>query len=374
MQTTSWQLFRFAYVFLYSQSAIFLVPNLIASSGYQGWIAVLGGFALSVAVLWCTYSVGKLGKDKPWYMFGQQVVGKWMHKGFLFLVFGWLIYYAALELENFSKFFGSIYMRETPGWAIVLIVAAAVLYTSRLGFTTLVYMSEGIFLITVPVIAILVGLFFPQADFRMLPALIHYHNPGLAFRDSVTVAAWLAEWVTFLYIAPDFKFERKVFRNLFWAEILTAVSLLLGWLFILLNFRPYLGGQVEYPYMELIRGTSKAGMTGNMDSIFIAIWAASMFIHNSFLIYAASKTARQLFGLKKIKGVTPFVLGLAVLIACLYARNPVVFAEHYNSIWLAHLWIGLESIPAIYYAVSLLRWKKFWGSGVKAKQQASEGS
>ncbi|GGA47533.1 GerAB/ArcD/ProY family transporter [Paenibacillus physcomitrellae] len=361
MRTTSWQLFRFAYIYLYTQSAIFLVPTLIESSGYQGWIAILGGFALSVVILWCTYCVGKLGKDTPWYIFGQQVVGKWVHKLFLFLVFAWLIYYAALELENFSKFFGSIYMRVTPAWAIIFIVAAAVLYTSRLGFTTIVYMAEGVFLITALVIAILVGLFFPEADFRMLPALIHYHNPGLAVKDSITVAAWLAEWLTFLYISPDFTFDRKVFRNLLLAEVLTLVALILGWLFILLNFRPYLGGEVEYPYMELIRGTAQAGMTGNLDSLFIAIWSISMFIHNSFLIYAASKSARQLFGLKKLKGVTPAVLGIAVTIAILYSRNPAIFSAHYNSTWLAHIWIGFESIPAVYYGVSLLRRKKLSG-------------
>lgn len=47
----------------------------------------------------------------------------------------------------------------------------------------------------------------------MLPAFIHYHDPGIAMKDSIVVMSWFGEWIVLLFVAPDLKIEAKMLKD-----------------------------------------------------------------------------------------------------------------------------------------------------------------
>lgn len=55
MTTTKWQMFRFTVVYLTSQSSMFLIPGLLSTSGYQGWIAIIAGCAMGMIPLFLLF-------------------------------------------------------------------------------------------------------------------------------------------------------------------------------------------------------------------------------------------------------------------------------------------------------------------------------
>ncbi|KUP23040.1 GerAB/ArcD/ProY family transporter [Paenibacillus sp. DMB5] len=351
MRTTNWQMFRFSLVYFNSQTSIFLIPIIITGSGYQGWISVLIGSALSVILLFFMIKVGKLKAGQGWVQFGDQYMGKWGHRLMVFILLCWSVYYASLDIENFVLFFGSNYMRGTPPLLIQLVLGIVIAYTAAKGLATIVYMADGVFLLLIVTTFFSLYLFLPNANFQMLPAFIHYFDPGITIRDAYAVTSWFAEWVVFLFVAPELKINNNMLKKVLLAELVLTVLVVAGWALTMLNFGPHLGKDLQYPYLDMVRSSSHDDILGNLDPILIGIWSASMFIHSSFLIYAASKCALYLTKQKGKKLMVPGLTLCSVLIAYLYSRNITRYHEDFNSYVVAAIWLAVECIP-VYYAMT----------------------
>lgn len=357
MRTTNWQIARFSLVYYTSQTVIILIPIIIAQSGYQGWISVVLGSIGSMILLFFTIQVGKLRADRAWVDFGQEFMGKWVHRLLVFVLLSWCVYYASYDIENFVLFFGSNYMRGTPALFIQLVVGAVILYTASQGFSTIVYMADGIFLLLIATVLFSVYLFFPNAEFEMLPAFIHYHEPKLIFHDTVRVISFLAEWVVFLFMAPELKINNNMLKRLLVSEIVLTFCMLVGWLLTMLNFGPHLGKNLLYPFLDMVRSSSHDDILGNLDPFLIGIWSCSMFIHSSFLIYVAYKCALSLTKQKGKKYMLPFLVGCSVCIAYMYSRSITRYYRDFSSYITVLLWLSVECIPVYYYIAAFIRSK-----------------
>ncbi|MBW4080796.1 GerAB/ArcD/ProY family transporter [Paenibacillus sp. S150] len=357
MHTSKWQLFRFSLVYFSSQTTIFLIPVLVESSGYQGWIALIGGGILSLFILFFTMQVGRLKPEQGWIDFGKEIMGKWVHRLMVLLLLCWCIYYASYDIENFVLFFGSNYMRGTPPIFIQIVIGLVIMYTATLGVSTIIYMAEGIFLIFFAALLFSAYLFLPYAEFAMLPAFLHYHDPGTAFKDSISVASWFAEWVVFLFVAPELKIGTKMLKRLAASAVCLLFVVLLGWMLTMLNFGPHLGKELHYPFLEMIRSSSHHNILGNLDPILIGIWSASMFIHGAFLIYIACKCALHLTKQKGKKFMSPFLTACSMTIAYLYSRNITSYLHDFSSDLVIYLWLVVECIPVYYFIAATLRVK-----------------
>lgn len=357
MRTSKWQMTRFSIVYLGSQSTMFLIPGLIESSSYQGWIGLILGGLLGLISLYFTIQVGKLRPDKNWVDFGAEIMGKWLHRAMVILLMSWCIYYASYDIENFVLFFGANYLRGTPPLFIQIVIGLVIMYTAHLGFASIVYMSEGIALIFIFSTILSVYLFIQHADFSMLPAFIHYHDPHIIFKDSITVMSWLGEWVVFLFVAPELKISNKMLKRFSVAGIVLIMIMLLGWTMTMLNFGAYLGKELQYPYLQLVRSSSSDDLLGNSDPLLIGIWSSSMFIHSSFLIYVAYKCALYLTKQKAKKVMIPILTLCSITIAYLYSNNVAKYNHDYYAFRTVVFWLIVEFIPMYYYIVAMIRMK-----------------
>ena len=358
MRTTNWQMFRFIIVFFSSQTTIFLIPALIGSSSYQGWIAIITGSVLSLILLWFTIYVGKLHPNQAWVHFGKNIVGKWVHKFILLLLLCWCVYNVSFDIENFVLFFGSNYLRGTPPIVIQLIIALVIMYTAKLGFSSIAYMADGIFLIYCLTILILFILFIPNADFNMLPAFIHYHEPEIALKDSIVVMAWFGEWVVLLFIAPDLKIEAKMLKKLVLANLFVLVTVLIGWMLIMMSFGPHFGQELQFPFLEMLRSSKLDNLLGNTDPLLIGLWSSSMFIHSAFLIYIASKCISNLTNNRGQKLHIPLLTVASMVIAFLYSKNISQYYKQYYGFSTIIIWLIIESIPVFYGIIAFIRNRK----------------
>lgn len=185
----------------------------------------------------------------------------------------------------------------------------------------------------------------------MLPAFIHYHDPGIALKDSIVVMSWFGEWIVLLFVVPDLKLEAKMLKRLVLTGIFVLVTVLIGWSLTMMSFGPHLGQELQYPFLELVRSAKQDNLLGNSDPLLIGIWSSSMFIHSSFLIYVASRCVSGLFNTKARKMYIPFLTIASITIAFLYSRHIGSYYKHYNSYAIVVIWLIVESIP-IYYAIT----------------------
>ncbi|MFE0557386.1 GerAB/ArcD/ProY family transporter [Paenibacillus sp. NPDC058910] len=357
MRNTPWQLFRFGFVYLNAIPTGFLISPLLWNSAYLGWAAILGGYVMSLIFLWFTVKLALWDPQKPWIDFGSKLVSNWIHIPIVALVFFWSINYIGMDIESFTLFFDTNYMRETPQWFVLLIVGLVVMITTRWGMETMIYISDGLFLVIVIAIVSMNMFFFKEAHFDMMIAMVRHHNYESAVKDALFCLSFFAEWIIFLFLAPYIQFNRKSFRNLAAAGILVTIGILLQWASALLNFGPYLGREMQYPLVELMRAAS--GFLANADPLIIGLWSSSMFFHSAFLIHVSVSCLAKLFNLKQMDGpLIAIVGGTAIVIAYQYSQNPIRFLQDFNSFEMVMFFILIELIPVFYWIASLFRKRK----------------
>ncbi|MBP2001479.1 spore germination protein KB [Paenibacillus shirakamiensis] len=334
----------------------FLVTPLITSSGYQGWIALLTAAAINVLLIYCTVRIGRLAPQESWIQFGERIMGKWLHRSVLLLIALWTIYYISLDIEQFTLFYGTVYMKGTPPWFIQLMLGFAIALTARWGFATMIYLSDTLFILLLTGLFFLALMFSRDANFHMLPALLTHHKLDIAARDTLSSISWFGEWFIFLFLAPELTCGKKTLRNLMLANLVVVAGVFIPWLLTLLNFGPYYGGRVQYPILELIRSSSYSGILGNADPLVIGMWLTSMFIHDAFLLYVGTLCLSRVLNFKSGPHVFISLLGgLATILAFQYSRNSTVFQQNINSMAIILFWAIIDCIPIYYILVALFR-------------------
>lgn len=358
MKTTPWQTFRFAFLYLNSQPSTYLITTLISNSSYLGWLAILFGSILSFLILWCTVRVGMWNPEKPWLDFGEELVSKWIHVLILLLLSYWAVSYAAVDIESFTLFYGSNYMENTPQWFIQAILGIVIIITARWGFRTIVYLSDGLFLLTIIVLVLTISSFVKDADPHMLTGFFSPHGYDSLSVDTLTVLSYLGEWGVFLFIAPYLKIGWRTMRNLFCAGLLVILAVTLQWALTFLNYGPHLGKLLQYPLIELLR-SSVTGIMGNTDPLIIGLWSSSMFIHSAFLIHVASLCLAKVFRTPNLQKTFVTLLGgTATVAAFQFSRDPILYQIQVNSLPVVLFWIIVECIPVYYWIVTLFHSKK----------------
>lgn len=358
MKKTPWQTFRFAFIYLNSQPTAYLITILISSSSYLGWIAILSGSVLSFLILWCTIRLGMWDPERPWLDFGEELVGKWIHSLVLLLLSFYAVTFAAVDIESFTLFYGSNYMRETPQWFIQIILGVVIIITARWGFKTLVYLSDGLFFFTVAALVLTISSFAKDADLHMLTGFVTHHNYGTLAKDTIIVLSYFGEWIMFLFIAPYIQIGWRTMRNLFCAGLLVTLAVALQWVLTFLNFGPHLGKMLQFPLIELLR-SSITGLLGNSDPLIIGLWSSSMFIHSAFLIHVAARCFAKVIRTQRMQLTLVTLLGgCATVIAYQFSRDPTLYQQNISELSVTVFWVSVECIPVFYWIVTLFRHKK----------------
>ncbi|NMO95979.1 GerAB/ArcD/ProY family transporter [Paenibacillus lemnae] len=353
MRQSPWQLFRFAFIYLNSQPTAYLIPPLLAGAGYLGWISIIGAMICSLLLLYCTVRLGMADPETSWLYFGERIVGKWPHTLVLILIVFWIITYVAVDIESFTLFYGSNYMRATPQWVIQIVLGFVIIITARWGIVPLIYMADGLFFLTIFSIVLTLASFSKDAHYDWLPGMITHHNFGSVWKQILFSLSFVGEWIVFLFLAPLIKINRQAFRNLACSVMLITLAVVIEWGLTLLNFGLELARILQYPLVELIR-SSITGLLGNSDPIIIGLWATSMFIHSSFLLQIGAHIMAKLLnvhGLEMEKPLITLLGGSASISAYQLGLNPALYQKQFSSFAAVLFWIVIALIPVVYLII-----------------------
>ncbi|WP_235941301.1 GerAB/ArcD/ProY family transporter [Paenibacillus puerhi] len=368
MNISAWQIGRFAFVYIFSEPIAFLIQRLFKLSGYQGWQAVIGGFLLSLILLYFTVKLGKIQPDKGWIDFGEDIVGRWPHRLVVLLVMGFALCLVGVEVENFTIFIRSMYMPELPVEMAVFLTLICIALTSRYGLLTIVYMSEGIFFLQMLAIFLMGPIMLGETDKDILISMLTHHDVNRMMVDSIQTLPWFSEWIVFLFLAPLVSFKAPVGRALMIAGGLVVVIIVVFWMLTLMNFGPYVASDLRYPLLEKIRFSKQGGFLGNLDPLLIAIWSTTSFMRSAFLLYVSSVCLTKLTGLPDRRTAVFLLGGTVAGFTLQYARHIAEFEFSLRSQGVAMYVVSMGMLPILYVFLHRIRF------GRKSKPASSEPS
>ncbi|WP_337032298.1 GerAB/ArcD/ProY family transporter [Paenibacillus illinoisensis] len=352
---TAGQAYRFMFVYLYSEPVAFLLQRLFKMSGYQGWLSTIGGFLVSLIFLLSTYKLGSLQPDKPWILFGDKIVGKFVHQFYIGLIVLLCVYLLSIDVENFIVFLQSMYLPETPIWLTAGITILCVCLSARSGLLTIVFMSEGIFLLQLITSTFIVPTAGGGGNPGILTSMLTHHDLSEILFGSISTMPWFSEWMMFLFLAPAIAFRPPMLKSMVWAGSTVVVFIIVFWIFTLTNFGPYVAASMRYPLLEMIRFARYGDFLDNLDPILIAIWSTTMFTRSSFLLYVASVCLSKFVGIKQQKSFVYLLGGTAAVIVLQYAKDAASYELAIRSYAVPAYTVIVESMPMVYVAVHWLR-------------------
>ncbi|MFS0728064.1 GerAB/ArcD/ProY family transporter [Paenibacillus sp. 1P07SE] len=355
VKLSSGQVYRIAFVYLYSAPISYLIQRLFKMSDYQGWLSVLGGYALSLLFLFFTIKLGRTFPERGWADFGSDIVGKGLHRVFLLLIGIFVLILASFDVQNFIIFLRTIYLPDTPVWILVILTVLCIALTSRAGLLTIVYMSEGVFLLQLVASLFVIPTVIEVEQIAIVQSLITHHDLTEFATGSLSVMPWFSEWGLFLFLAPLTSFLLPLGRALMLGGLTVVVILIIYWLLALMTFGPFVGKELQYPLLELVRFAPYSDFMSKLDPVLIYFWSATMFMRTSFQIYIAAFCFSRLMGMKDHKPFVFLVVGSLTAFVLQYAADTIAFEAALRTYGVSVYATLMDSFPIVYMLVYWMR-------------------
>lgn len=333
------------------------LPVLVAPPANQDvWTSILFAFPIDLFLAGPVYLLSKRFPNQTFYEYSQTILGntgRWV--GILYVYF--FLHCAATCLSQFSEFFTTSVMPETPYLYFVITLTLISAYAVRQGIEVLGRLSELIApLIMLGIIGIAL-LLAKDMDLKMLtPVLEKGILPSLF--GGLYVSTLMVEILGFAILLPFLNDPQKTKRVFIYSIFLIT---LFGWIIafsVLTIFGAELAKNLTFPFYSAVRVVNVGDFLERLESVHVATWILGMFIKASLSYYLAVLGLAQLFRLKDYK---PLILPMGTLIiplAIIIGTNIIElrkFTSYKIFTWFSLFFIFI--IPSALYLTAIIRKK-----------------
>ncbi|WNS43904.1 endospore germination permease [Paenibacillus sp. MMS20-IR301] len=351
------QLVMMITIFLYSETAAFLMAPISKTASYSAVISMCLGGACGFVIILFSASLARNNPGEYFAVFGREIVGKWVHIPVMLLLAAYLIHRAAMGLRNIEDFLMVNHLPTTPETVIAILLGLAVALTVRAGIEAVARISEVIFFVNLIIIVGLTPLLLGiELQLPMVHAFVTNFDIVRTAAGTYQATPWFGDAFVILFIYPHFKEHIKTGRMVFWG-VCFALTLILSYLIpSLLAFGPELAGNMSYPVMEYVRTLRIADFIETLDPFLTILYIPAVIIKISVLLYAAVISLTRLFALHDHKPLSFAITAIAVGYSIHFADNVSELLYFMTVFWPTYA-LSMQLIPAVYWLIAKLRGK-----------------
>ncbi|MEF2964241.1 GerAB/ArcD/ProY family transporter [Paenibacillus sp. M1] len=355
---TAPQIFSLFNLHLFTTANAFLQGTLIASSHFTAPLATIAGGLLSLVLVYPSYKVASSRPDEFLTEFGGQLVGRIPNAVLILYIVLIKILLSAVNLRQMSDYLLTVYLINTPSWAVVLIFAICIAYAVRSGLTSIFRAAQGIFMISALAALIIPFLAMKEIEGDALIALATHFNFTDLGRGVYYNLTMFGELSFLFLLYPYLREPKKIMRSYFITTIVALVIIMSHLIPVLLTFGEELAPNLLYPDVELIRFIRAGSFIETLDPILIILWLTSIFVKISYLSFSAVICISQLTGIKDNKPLALPIVAFIGVLSIVIARSHTELGTFMAYYFGPFLLVGEIVIPAIYWGASAVRGKK----------------
>lgn len=292
---------------------ITFLPSLTAPPANQDvWLSILLMVPTNLIIAVPVYLLAKRFPNQTLYEYCQTILGKaGQGVGILFVWFS--LHSASLSLSNFSKFFTTTIMPETPSLFFIITLTLISAYAVHHGIEILGRFSEFIApFIMIGLITIFLFLSKDMDFHELTPILEEGIYPTLL--GGLYASSLMIETLALGIILPFLNDQKKSKEVFIFSSFLLLPFALIITLLVITTFGAELARTFIYPTYNAVRFVHVGDFLERIDAIHIGIWILGMYIKISFTYYLTVLGLSQLFHLKDYK---PLVLPTGTIIVSL---------------------------------------------------------
>lgn len=289
------------------------LPILVAPPANQDvWISILVMLPINLILAVPIYLLAKKFPNQTLYEYCQTIMGKagqWV--GLLFVWF--FLHSTTISLSNFSNFFTTTIMPETPSLFFIITFTLVAAYAVHHGIEVLGRFSE---FIAPFIILAIIGVFLLLSKDIDLHELTPILEKGIfpTLIGGLYASSLMIETLALGIILPFLNDQRKIKKVFIFSTFLLVPFILIITLSVLTLFGTELAKSYIYPFYGAMRFVHVGDFLERIDAIHIGIWILGMSIKISLSYYLTALGLSQLFHLKDYK---PLVLPTGTIIVSL---------------------------------------------------------
>ncbi len=352
------QIFSLFNLHIFTTVIAFLLGMLINGSRFSTPVATIIGAFLALALVYPSYKVASSRPNEFLAEYGGQIIGKGPHTFIILYIVVVKLLLSAMNLRQMSDFLISVYLIDTPSWAVILIFGLCIAYAVRSGITTIFRAAQGIFLVSAVAFLLIPFLAMQEIEKDALIALVTHLNlkdmsNGIAYNLSM-----FGELAFMFLLYPYLKEPKKVMKTYLFTIITSLVIIMSHLIPVLLTFGAELAPNLMFPDLELIRFIRAGSFIETLDPILIILWLTSIFVKVSFLSSVAVICISQLIGIKDHKPLALPVVAFIGVLSVTIARTQQELAQFLATNLAPFVLVAEYLFPAIYWVVYLIRSKR----------------
>lgn len=285
-----------------------LPRHMVALTGTDGWLALLGGGFISGCMLFFINKISLKFPNKTVVEFAPLVLGKGLGKGIGLILVVYFTLLAAVSLRIFTEMLKSVLLVETPRWIVVAALVILITWIVQNGIEDIARFTELIAPIIILFLFIaLIGDFKYMEVVRIKP--IFQSSKGALFKGLLSVLSYYGIIIILLMLYPYVNKPEKLNKTSLGALLFAVLITVAFFLGSIATFGIYETARMAWPVIELVKMVRLGEFLERVESIFLSVWLSIAFINISVLSFCSIAGWSQLAGRKNYRRVTyPFMI------------------------------------------------------------------
>lgn len=365
MKLTRWQFFCMMTTLQVSMTIWLTIGPTLKIANQDGWISIIIGGCMGGAVAFLMASVCRLFPDQTLIQFTQSIFGKWIGKIVSLLYFATWYSVTAVILRATADFLQLVLFRQTPMFAIVIVLLLLMLNINHKGgLIALGRFSE----ITTPLLLFVIALTFLFNLQNIQPNLIRpiYEDTGFPtiVKGSSVYASFLGEAYFIFMLMPFLASKKEARKDLLLVIVTTTITVTLATILVIMLFGPYYPADFLYPYFFAVRFISLLEFVENMDIWLMLVWLLAVFLKLSLYMFICSYGTAQWLGIGNWKKVIWWFAGIMFVSSVLPPNVALVIRDYTEYFWAPVVFpIMMIVLPILMLIVGSIRKKHLMGNG-----------
>jgi len=342
---------------------VLTLPRTVTEKAHQsGWISVLIGGMISLAITWMIMKLSQRFHGKNILSAGESVLGskknKWLGKVFAFpIAFIFMIYWI-LMTAGVARTFGEVVVTAVLVKTPLEVTVGTMLFVAFLMVTydmeVMARVNEILLpIIIIPVLLIAVLSFQSAYFYRLLPL---FPLDWIAVFKGVLAGVFGYQGYELMtLIMGNIQSERKEIRRA--AMFGIAIPMLVYTLIVIAGTAAFGYEELKnlmWPTLELVKTTEVPGLIlERIESAFLGVWVAAVFTTTANIYFAVCYLIKQLLGLKHHRYVAIVMLPALYYLA-MWPRNVHLLFEYLT--YASYIgFISSLGIPLFLLVIAMIR-------------------
>ncbi|MCM3570664.1 endospore germination permease [Neobacillus mesonae] len=356
MKLSGLQIFWLIFTFETGNMILLTIGPVMEEAKQDIWIAYLIATILGVLIVYMAAKTALLHPKHTLVQLSKLILGKWL--GTIVVLIYLVQWYSVVGniLREFADFSITILLPLTPAWAFFSTILLLLIYVTFIGgiegigrcsevFGPIIILSEIILII------------LSTKDFEVINLMPIFADTGFhqIWKGALTPLAFFGESVIILMLVPFMAEPQKAVKSVVWGIALSAVTVLIVALCVVLTFGPEISGKLRHPSFDLVSYISVMNFIQNLEIVAVLVWILSVFIKLSLYFFLSCYGTAQLF---KMKDWRKMIWIAAIFFFALAIFFPGQFYSfgYMKTYWIHYaLPINMVGIPLLLWVVGSIR-------------------